>query len=239
MLCANHANNNGINTCSRCGQWLCEECSVEVNGRIVCKSCIYESLSKAPKSMPRRSSSTSASEIYISKFMLIICSIVPGANYMYMGLMKRGILAMLMFALVAFLNNITDNFISAFLIIGIVANFFDGIHIRRRLMNGQHVEDNLDEIFNFVSKHKHIFILLAGILLANVFFVGVADIFNSALNIFFEIWRMGGGGKLSFLIFLFLLSLIAITLIAICIILFFRIKAKRATSVDKNKFSDF
>ncbi len=186
--CRNHPERIAANTCHQCGDWLCEECTVEINGRIFCRTCLAK-LAGTP-SRPSASSASGPSSApppaasfvhfrtpaprgrYISGGMLAILSVflpVPGVNYMYEGLIKRGLAAMggfffIIYALAAF------SFWPFTFIFGIsipiywLACLFDSINIRRRINAGEVVEDNIDDLITFVKSHKRLIITVVAAL---------------------------------------------------------------------------
>lgn len=158
MVCKNHANSNGVNTCSHCGQWLCDDCSVEVTGRIICKQCVAE-LMRSGKSKKIHHNRD------ISKFLLFIFSAIPGANYMYLGLMKKGFLLMFAFFTVCFSN--MGSF-EIFIPVLFFYSFFAGFNIRRKIYDGEIITDDFGETITFFANHKaYIIGILAILLFAN------------------------------------------------------------------------
>ena len=165
MQCKNHPSENGINTCNNCGSWLCERCSFERGGRIFCPSCAVSQGTEAatahypPRSTPARN---------ISWGLLFLFSVVimlPGLNYMYMGLIKRGLLAMSAFFGVIFLGTQLSGALSwlfAFAIpILVIACIFDGFNIRRRINAGEAVSDSVDDVMNFIRRNR---VIILGVL---------------------------------------------------------------------------
>ena len=173
MECRNHKNQHGVNTCGYCGDWLCEGCSVEVNGRVLCKECISSFVPSKPGRGARKTEYEDRR--YVSKMWLFIFSWIPGANHMYMGLMKRGLLTMgLFFGSIMIVDSVFRNGAMAFLpAMGFIWSFFDGFNIRRRINNGEKVEDNLDEATDFVMNHK--VAILAGSVILSI----LSNPFNS------------------------------------------------------------
>ena len=178
MYCRRHPDHNGVNTCNQCGEWLCEDCTVEINGRNFCRSCLKE-LAKEPK--PYTSDYNDKNEknddepgYYapkrrhtgmhrVSGLMVLIFSCLPGVNYMYMGLIKRGLVALLGFFLLVYMTA-QFRFWPISMLMGlsfpvyILACTFDAFNTRRRINAGEHVEDNIDDIISFIKRNKHILI---------------------------------------------------------------------------------
>lgn len=83
-----------------------------------------------------------------SNFLTFMSSLVPGLGYMYLGLMKKGIQAMVIF----FLIDPLFKFIGLSWLVGIILTplwfylFFDTFHIAHKLDRGENVRDS-DLIF--------------------------------------------------------------------------------------------
>ena len=98
----------------------------------------------------------------INGLLLFLVSVLlpPGANYMYMGLIKRGLAAMCGFFLLAYLMITNSAYSSAALFLGIsififwITCIFDGFSIRRRINNGETVEDGIGKILNSILSNK-------------------------------------------------------------------------------------
>lgn len=170
MVCVNHGTNNGVNTCSKCGNWLCEDCSIDIDGRVVCKKCVAELLGSnsgkrtaEPVTVEKHvhhyehhtHHTATGGKRRISRLLLLMFSCMPGINYMFMGLMKRGVYALGAFMLAGYCAGTLES-----PLIGIVAgmiyvvSFFDGFHVRRKLINGEYVEDGFSGITNAILRHK-------------------------------------------------------------------------------------
>jgi hypothetical protein len=81
-----------------------------------------------------------------------------GANYMYMGLIKRGLAAMCGFFLLVYLVVLLKFpfvVLAAFAIpVYWITCFFDGFHIRRRINSGEIVEDGIGSILGAMLRNK-------------------------------------------------------------------------------------
>lgn len=175
MQCRTHPEINGVNTCNQCGDWLCEDCTVEINGRIFCRRCLAQLAGAPAPEAPRVArtvSSTTPRHINGGLLFLFSFFMPPGVNYMYEGLLKRGLAALSGFFLLVFL---TAQFSGAWplnLVFGlmfpvlVLFSIFDGFHIRRRINAGETVNDDVDDILNFIRRNKHIIIGFVVLLLA-------------------------------------------------------------------------
>jgi hypothetical protein len=159
-----HPERNGVNTCNQCGEWLCEDCTVEINGRIFCRGCLAQLA--GPKDAPRDAARTAAKPKHISGVLLFLFSFVipvPGVNYMYMGLIKRGLTAMVGFFLLIYLLSVFNAWPFS-LIFGLaipvywLTCMFDGYNIRRRINAGEAVYDDVEDILSFLKRNKNLII---------------------------------------------------------------------------------
>jgi hypothetical protein len=174
-----HPDVNGLNTCNQCGDWLCEACTVEIDNRIYCRRCLAK-LAREPEA-PRGPVSghaapphSRAKARHISGGLLFVFTCltpVSGVNYLYEGLIKRGLAAMGGFFLLIYLTA-TFTFWPFSLIFGLsipiywLACAFDGFHIRRRMNAGEIVNDDVDDVIGFIKRNKRLIVAFAALLLA-------------------------------------------------------------------------
>ena len=172
-MCRNHPTKNAGNTCSQCGDWLCEECTADVGGRIYCATCLqkhwigHEAAPKAPYSSPPRDGRRKIDGGLLMFFTLF----PPGINYMYEGLIKRGLFFLsafcLTFYLLASLNS--PVFLIPMMVMWVTCAF-DAFRIRTKINAGEYVSDNVDDVLGFIRKHKAVIVPILAIALAvNVF----------------------------------------------------------------------
>jgi len=107
----------------------------------------------------------------------------PGANYMYMGLMKRGIAAMCGFFLLIYVA-IGANFPLALLLwlavpVFYISSFFDGFNVRRRINAGEAVRDDVGDALNGIIGNK----FLRTLVLAVVAIVLIVSVFGFAATV--------------------------------------------------------
>lgn len=130
----------------------------------------------------------------ISSFLLFLFSFLPGANYMFMGLMKKGIFAMSSFFMSIYLISYFHLLLFIFTLPIIwFYSFFDGFRIKRNLNAGIYVDDNIDPIINFIKKYTFQILI---VLLAIFAFSFISTFFNTTLN-FFGISRYYYGTRIS------------------------------------------
>ncbi len=182
MQCRTHPERNGVNTCHQCGDWLCEECTVEINGRIFCRKCLAQ-LAGTPVPPPPAPAEPYPPHVrfrapvyrgrHISGGILALLTIflpIPGVNYMYEGLIKRGLAAMggfffLIYGLSVFSFWPLSMIFGLSLPIYWLTCLFDAIRIRRQLNAGETVNDDINDMLSFVKTNKN---LILGVILALV-----------------------------------------------------------------------
>ena len=173
MNCKNHPYNEARFTCSKCGAKVCHECIVEVGGKLVCKDCLskamgddrsngsrdgYEDVRRGTEKKPSYSSKR-----YINGLLLLLLSLPPGINFMYMGLMKRGLFYMCaFFGTIYLIANLHAGLLGLAIPVIIFSSIFDAQHKKRRINSGELVKDEIDDIILFVRRFKvPIIIILA------------------------------------------------------------------------------
>ena len=190
MQCRSHPTKAAASTCNHCGSWICDDCTVDVQGRLFCRPCLAV-LSQTPDhhAPPPGPSAASSPCGKISSGLLFFFSLCfpPGANYMYMGLMKRGLAAMCGFFLLIFVA-IGSSFPLALLLwlavpVFYISSFFDGFNVRRRINAGEVVRDDVGDALNGIISNKFlrtlVLVVIAIVLIVNV--VGFASVIISRL----------------------------------------------------------
>lgn len=171
MQCISHPERQAANTCNQCGHWLCDECNVDVQGRLYCRSCLaamasdgrHETYSPPPaRSHGRR--------INWGLLFLFSCFFPPGANYMFMGLIKRGLAAMCGFFLIIWMTAVAPTGLLTMLFSFAIAVYsltciFDGFHIRRRINSGEIVPDGINDLLGAVLGNKTLTIAIIIVLI--------------------------------------------------------------------------
>jgi hypothetical protein len=100
-------------------------------------------------------------------FLLFIFSFLPGANYMYMGLIKRGLFVMSSFFLLCYLSAAFNSVLIGLAIpVLVITAFFDGFNIRRRIIAGASIPDDVEDILGVPKRHKTAFVIGAILFLA-------------------------------------------------------------------------
>lgn len=131
---------------------------------------------------------------YMKRGLILFFSLLPGANYMYMGLIKRGLAAMCgFFLLIYFLTVVAGSIIGGPLTLLIILAMpvliltcaFDSFNIRRRIANGEVVQDNIDDVINFLHRwRKPLLTILVICIGLGVFGSFISWIFSPLRHIF-------------------------------------------------------
>ena len=211
MQCKNHPEENGVNTCNQCGCWVCDKCGFERVGRIFCPHCAAQpNVSGAgafvgPESSgmaalrPEAYSSPKYTGKYISWGLLFLFSVIiplPGLNYMYMGLIKRGLVAMgTFFGIIYLMSQIGGGLtvLFAFSIpVLILACIFDGFRIRTRINAGEVITDNIDDVTSFIRRNRIVIVgfllILIAINLAGAILPWLVGLLRRAIPILLAVW---------------------------------------------------
>ncbi|NMA82661.1 MAG: hypothetical protein GX962_02210 [Epulopiscium sp.] len=166
MDCKNHYGRAGLNTCSKCGDWICEECVVHIEGRNICKNCIQSYVRAGEEKTvpigPRGS---------VNGFMVFIFSFLPGAAHMYMGLSKIGLMLLSLFmgsCVMAQFYTLTPFALTAAGIVWIYS-FFDARNTKHKVLRGE-AKDDITPYVEYVKKNKGVFAILCIIIGAMIGF---------------------------------------------------------------------
>lgn len=92
MKCYTHPDSEAIGTCTNCGKPVCTLCAVEVNGKIVCRSCAEKA--SDPGKQPGIVAINRKEPFFALLLSLIGCLlgwIFPGLGQVYNGQIKKGI----------------------------------------------------------------------------------------------------------------------------------------------------
>jgi len=102
-----------------------------------------------------------------SKLLTFLFSLLPGLNYMYLGLMKRGLFFMtFFFSLSVLIREIRISMFSFTIFMLMCFCLFDSFRIRRLLRDGFDVPDSIDDVISFYKSNRKPVWMLFGILLA-------------------------------------------------------------------------
>ncbi|HEY3365013.1 MAG TPA: B-box zinc finger protein [Symbiobacteriaceae bacterium] len=129
MNCAYHNDREVQGVCSSCGRPVCEECLVNLNGQVHCKTCVSAQMHK-----PRRDLNGGL------RFLLSFC---PGLGHMYLGLFNRGVqLLVFFFGTITLMNLLRIDTFGGLFIAGLVFfSIFDAREAHLRIQQGLEAED--------------------------------------------------------------------------------------------------
>ena len=185
MQCRTHPTTPAFSTCNQCSDWICEECTVDIQGRLFCRGCLTKLA--APGSAPHPAMPVPMpGKRRISWGLLFMFSFLPpGVNYMYMGLIKRGLVALCGFFLLVYFIGVSNPpltfLFSLAMPVFVLTCIFDGFNIRRRINAGEIVGDNIDGAINFLRRNKYVGWIIFTL-------VGVT-VLSSVLDVFFTLVR--------------------------------------------------
>lgn len=172
MRCYKHSERDGVYTCSHCGEWMCEDCAVEVKGRVICKNCVAAMAEKAeggsrgcgphPRHHHHYYEGHSCGSKSHSGVLLFFLSFLPGLGHMYLGLIKRGLAVMSVFFGTIFMLTLCDylDFSMLSLLLGLsipiifFTSFFDGFRLLRLENSGETLRDTADDLLAFIKKYR-------------------------------------------------------------------------------------
>ncbi len=133
MKCVNHQEVEAQALCGICNAPICEECLVRLGDREYCRPCLETrvgALGGTPKSEK-------------SSMLAFLFSLLPGAGYMYLGLMNRGLQVMVLFFGAIFVAGMAGLDLILTLVLPVVFfyNIFDTLQLAGRMRDGVPVED--------------------------------------------------------------------------------------------------
>jgi len=176
-----------FNTCSQCGVWLCDVCAVDIDGKVICKRCVANAMNVNSSAghghrdaYERKGTGRTGPRPhrYISGLWIFLLSCLPGLNFMAMGLMKRGLFFMSAFFGLVYLINVFHGLAVFPIVVLFFASICDAQSKRRRINNGEYVNDDIDDIIRFTVKYKTLLIVIAGFFALSSVFSRASGIFN-------------------------------------------------------------
>lgn len=180
MNCKYHNNLKGTNTCSACGEWICENCVLEVDGRIYCKDCLKSKLKNESSSDLYKgytSEKHTGTKLYKSGFLTFMFGIIPGIAQMYLGYTKRGLIILSLFILCYYVD-----LFSPLILLIYAFSFFDSFKLKNNLERGIYQEDNITDIKKFMFENKFFIIILSLIVIIPAIFDFFDDIFDDIFD---------------------------------------------------------
>lgn len=133
MKCVNHSETEATALCATCHAPVCGDCRITLRDRDYCRTCLEEKAGTWDYQVNSDKSSPLA-------FLL---SLLPGAGYMYLGLMNRGLQTMILFFGTIFVAQMTriDPLVPLVLPVLLFYSIFDTLQLARRMRQGVAVGD--------------------------------------------------------------------------------------------------
>lgn len=131
MKCVNHPEIEAEALCVNCHAPVCGECRVTLEDRDYCQSCLVENVEFFNKGFNKN----------VNMFWALLLSLIPGAGYMYLGLMNRGLQTMIIFFGIFFIQATIHLDIIYFMVPVIFYSIFDTRQLARKMCEGNVVED--------------------------------------------------------------------------------------------------
>lgn len=183
MNCKYHKDLKATNTCSVCGQWICESCVLEIDGRIYCKDCLKEKIKNqnnadARGHIPYTKPGSYGYTSYKSGFITFICGFIPGMAQLYLGYTKRGLIVFSFFLLGFYF----DAF-SPLIPLSYLFGLFDAFRIKNNMERGIYQEDNVSDVKKFVKENKFFILVLGFIIIIPMFLDFFEDIIENIFDV--------------------------------------------------------
>lgn len=91
MNCSLHQDRNAVGACTCCGNFVCQECATNVNGKVVCKTCLAQG--RFNTQQPNQSNGKQSDWLVT----LLLCAFLGGigAHRFYAGKIGSGIVQLL------------------------------------------------------------------------------------------------------------------------------------------------
>jgi hypothetical protein len=135
MNCVNHSEVEAEALCFLCQDPICEECGIELNGKHYCHRCLEK----------RVAADTHGVNVNTKRgaFAVLILSLLPGGGYMYLGLMNRGLQAMIIFFGTIFFASVANFGALGGLVVPILMfySIFDSLQLAAQMNEGLFIED--------------------------------------------------------------------------------------------------
>ena len=180
MNCINHFEKKATNTCNICGQWFCENCTLEINGRMYCKNCLKNKLSENGQKEDFNIKSFTSNH---SDLLTLLFSFIPGFGQMYLGFTRRGVLFLILFLSLAFS-------VMPFAFVVWAVSFFDTFKLKNHLQRGIYIKDDISDFKNFFKENKILLYVSCLLILLPIILDKLEDIFEDLFEMIKNISRM-------------------------------------------------
>lgn len=116
MKCYLHGDRDSVGVCTRCGKNVCTQCSIELDGKLVCKTCAEEMIRSSQASQAQPQSPQSQQPQYAAQpypvypgtvvvrhkepiLSLILSFFIPGLGQVYNGQLMKGIVILALYVI--------------------------------------------------------------------------------------------------------------------------------------------
>ncbi len=171
MNCSYHSSLEAQTICEKCKNPICADCAIKVEEKTVCRHCVQHNLFSHPP--------TELKKPFLERLLFFICSLIPGAAHMKMGLFRRGVqLMVIAFGVISLARYINLAFLMPVILIPTwFFSFFESHNLKRQFWQGQALRD--EDIFD-QSLLKHSPLLknrrVIGILIIVLGILGLAQV---------------------------------------------------------------
>jgi len=119
MKCYIHPDIDATHTCAECGRAICDACVMEINGKVLCRSCTEKLAGAQAPTQASAQNQPLAPPVSDSKLAppttkkepilaLILSFFIPGLGHIYDGLTKKGIYLIVAFVIICGLIFLTS-----------------------------------------------------------------------------------------------------------------------------------
>ena len=113
MKCFNHPENEAVGSCTSCGKLICNICAVEMQGKLVCRSCLASGKVSTSSGSEKDVNTAFLLELVGGFFGLL------GIGYLYTGRTNDGILRLILWIIYDVIAGITISLLIA-VFVGII-----------------------------------------------------------------------------------------------------------------------
>lgn len=133
MKCAQHPEVEADVLCALCKSPICQDCRINLRDNPYCRNCLEQKIAgtEKPETTGR------------SRFLVLLLSLIPGGGYMFLGHMRRGLQAMIIFFGTIFVASVTNlnPLIPLVLPVLMFYSIFDSLQLAGKANEGIAVQD--------------------------------------------------------------------------------------------------
>jgi TM2 domain-containing membrane protein YozV len=141
MTCANHPDREHVAFCQNCGKPLCKECTRVVGQAVFCEPCLAARLAGAPGAVNYPPGTEGSMPPPIagappSPLVATLLGIIPGVGAMYNGQYAKGIIHLVVFAVLVTLSDNASDIFGLFVAGWVIYQIIDANHTARARLAG-------------------------------------------------------------------------------------------------------